>query len=256
MLEGQLTAIHFKLCHPSLHQLCAVVHRYFWALDLERALESVSKSCPQCAALVKTPRFKLGQSTQDPPESVGSTFSSDVIKRECQNILVLRENVTSYPGAMLTEDEQAPTLRDGLIYLALQLCPMDGPPSLVPVDRAPGFQSQHDDPVLHKYGLRIEIGHPQNCNKVPVTDREVQELEGELLKLDPTGDTVTPVQLIIAVRNLNAQLHGRGVSSHEMWSQRDQFTNSQLPLEDNKPANSYEEPPTQCRIQRSWLLLG
>ena len=111
---------------------------------------------------------------------------------------------------------------------------MDGPPSVVRVDPAPGLQSLQDDPVLHKYRLRIEIGRPKNRNKVPSADRVVQELEEELLKLDPTGGPVTPVQLTIAVRNLNARLHGRGVSSREMWSQRDQFTNSQLPLEDNK----------------------
>ena len=75
MLEGLLTALHIKLCHPSLHQLRTVVHRYFWALDMEKSLESVSRSCPQCAALVKTPKFKEGQSTQDPPESVGSSFT-------------------------------------------------------------------------------------------------------------------------------------------------------------------------------------
>ena len=90
-------------------------------------------------ALVKTPRFKVEQSTQDPPESVWSAFSADVIKRECQNILVPCENVMSYTGAMLIEDERAPTLWDGLICLALQLCPMDGPPSVVRIDPAPGF---------------------------------------------------------------------------------------------------------------------
>ena len=53
MLEGLLTALHFKLCHPSLHQLCAVVHRYFWALDLERALESVSNLAPSVLPWLK-----------------------------------------------------------------------------------------------------------------------------------------------------------------------------------------------------------
>ena len=122
---------------------------------------------------------------------------------------------------------------------------------------APGFQSLHDDPVLHEYRRRIEISRPKNHN---IADRAVQELslEGELLKLDPTGDPVTPVQLTIAVHNLNARLRGRGVSSRKMWSQRDQFTNSQLPLEDNKLITDQLEPPTQCRVQKllvaPWLL--
>ena len=234
MLEGLLTALHNELCHPSLHQLRTVVHCYFWALDMEKSLESVSKSCPQCAALVKTPKFKEEQSTQDPPESVGSSFNADVIKRERQHILVLRENITSYTGAMLVENEQAQTLRDGLICLALQLCPMVGSLSVIRVDPAPGFQALDDDPILHKYSLRIEIGRPKSSNKVPVADRAIQELEGELLKLQPTGGPVTPVQLSIALHNLNARLRGRGFSSREMWSQHDQFTNTQLPFEDNR----------------------
>ena len=148
MFEGLLTALHIKLCHPSLHQLCTVVHRYFWVLDMEKSLESVSKSCPQCASLVKAPKFKEEQSTQNPPESVRSSFNADVIKHERQHILVLRENITSYTGAMLVENEQAQTLRDRLICLALQLCPMDGPLSVIHVDPAPGFQALDDDPIL------------------------------------------------------------------------------------------------------------
>jgi hypothetical protein len=55
VLEGLLTALHLKLCHPSCHQMKLVVQRYFYALDMDRAIEHVSGACHQCAALLKVP---------------------------------------------------------------------------------------------------------------------------------------------------------------------------------------------------------
>ena len=46
VLDGLLTALHIKLDHPSRHQLKLVVNRYFYALDMDKAIERVSISCP------------------------------------------------------------------------------------------------------------------------------------------------------------------------------------------------------------------
>lgn len=71
-----------------------VVSRYFYALDLEAAIQHTSKGCHQCAALAKSPSFAVEQSSCDPPEAVGSSFAADVLKRAHQLILVVRECVT------------------------------------------------------------------------------------------------------------------------------------------------------------------
>ena len=54
------------------------------------------------------------QSTIDPPEVVGISYAADIIKRERQLILVLRECVTSYTACCFVVDERRDTMRDRL----------------------------------------------------------------------------------------------------------------------------------------------
>ena len=96
LLDGLLLAIHIKLNHPSAYQLKNVVSRYFYALDMDNAISRMSESCHQCNALKTIPHTVVEQSTSDPPDAVGVSFATDVLRRERQLILVVRETITSY----------------------------------------------------------------------------------------------------------------------------------------------------------------
>ena len=133
---------------------------------------------------------------------------------------------------MLIDGEDHATLRNVLLQLCLALRPLEGPPASVRVDPAPGFQALLDDKTLRKYQISLEIGRKKNINKNPVAERAVQEVEYELLQQDPTGGFVSPVTLSIALSRLNSRLRSRGLSAREMWSQRDQYTNSQISVSD------------------------
>ncbi|KAJ8388923.1 hypothetical protein AAFF_G00126790 [Aldrovandia affinis] len=124
VLDGLLNSLHIKLDHPTATQLKAVVQRYFYALDMDAAVQRVTNGCHRCAALKKAPVFMSDQSTCDPPEVVGSTFAADVFRRDRQFILVVRECVTSVTLSSLIEDERRETLRDALLRLCLGLCPL------------------------------------------------------------------------------------------------------------------------------------
>ena len=76
------------------------------------------------------------------------------------------------------------------------------------------------------------MGRKKNVNKNPVAERAVQEVEEELLKLDPRGSAVSQSMLAIATSNLNAKLRSRGLSAREMLYQRDQFSNAQISMSD------------------------
>ena len=56
VLHGLLTALHIQLDHPTSHQLKLVVHRFFCALDMDKAIEEMSSKCHQCASLRNAPR--------------------------------------------------------------------------------------------------------------------------------------------------------------------------------------------------------
>jgi hypothetical protein len=145
VMDGLLTALHVKLNHPSRHQLKQVVLRYFYAVDLDKALDRCSQSCHICASLKKIPNCLIEQSTSDPPDAVGISFAADVMKRTKQLILVVRETTTSFTTSCIIENEGHDTLRASLIFLCLELRPISGPCAVIRVDRAPGFASLSND---------------------------------------------------------------------------------------------------------------
>ena len=51
------------------------------------------------------------------------------------------------------------------------------------------------------YGLSLEIGRVKNCNKNPVAERAIQELEHELLSQDPVGGSITSLTPSVAIAN-------------------------------------------------------
>ena len=216
-LDGLLTALHIQLSHPSCHQLKMVVKRYLYALDLDKAVSRVSDGCHSCAAIRSSPTARIDQSTSPPPDAIGRSFAADVIKRSRQLIFVLRETVTSYTSSVSLEDERFQTLRDANVKLCLELRPMDGAPAVIRTDPAPGFKALVNDPLLKKHRIIIELGQAKN----PVAERAVQELETELLRQEPLGGAVSPLTLAVAISALNSRIRSPGLSSREMWTQRD-----------------------------------
>ena len=229
-LDGLLTALHIQLNHPSCHQLKMVVKRYLFALDLDKAVSFVTDGCHSCEAIRCSPTARIDQSTSPAPEGIGRSFAADVIKRSRQLIFLLRETVTSYTSSLFLENECHQTLRDAIVRLYLEMRPMDGPPAVLRTDPAPGFKALVNDSLLKQHRITIELGHAKNPNKNPIAERAVQELETELLRQEPLGGAVSPLTLSVATSALNSRIRSRGISSREMRTQRDQFSNKQLPL--------------------------
>ena len=57
-------------------------------------------------------------------------------------------------------------------------------------------------------------------------------LEEELLCQEPGRGPVTELSLAIATARLNSRLRSQGLSSRELWTQRNQFSNEQIPIND------------------------
>ena len=94
--------------------------------------------------------------------------------------------------------------------------------------------------------MKIEKNfRPDETHKNPVAERAVQEMEEELLKLDPMGKSVSNITLAQATNNLNSKIRSRGLSSREMLLQRDQFSNKQIPVSDNQLINEQHEQRLQ-----------
>ena len=87
---------------------------------------------------------------------------------------------------------------------------------------------------LKHLNVTIEVGRVKNKNKNPVAEKAVRELEEELIRQEPGGRPVSEVGLAIATACLNSRLRFSGLSSRELWTQRNQFTHEQLPLSDSQ----------------------
>lgn len=232
VIDGLLTALHIKLDHPTKHQLTQVIQRHFYALDMSSAINRVSAACHTCTSLKKLPNMLIKQSSEDPPEVVGLSFAADVIKRFRQLILVLRETTTSFTVSCLIPDEKGQTLRDNIAKLCMNMHPLDGPPAVIRVDPAPGFVSLRNDRLLQQLGISVDIGHPKNTNKNPVAEKAISELVDELLRQNTGGGPVSDLNLAIATARLNSRIRNQGLSAREMWTQRNQYTNVQIPVLD------------------------
>ena len=211
-----------------------VVTRQFFALDLDHAIESICSSCHQCTSLARIPKHFIEQSTSSPPVAIGVAFATDVLRRARQFILLLRENITSYTVAVIIDNECHDALRVGLLQLLLSIHPIDGPPVTIRADPAPGFQALVNDTSLKEHHITLEIGRFKNKNKNPIAERAVQELQGEILRLDPTGNPISQLQLTKVTNHLNSRIRHQGLSAHEMWTQREQFTSQQITLSDQQ----------------------
>ena len=48
VLDGLLTAIHIRFSHPLKYQTKCLFSQYFFALDVDKAIDLVSSSCHTC----------------------------------------------------------------------------------------------------------------------------------------------------------------------------------------------------------------
>ena len=158
LIHGLITAIHLKFGHATAHQMKQIMRRSFYAIAIDQAIDQVISNCPQCEALKTFPKHLVEQSTESPPCAIGINFAADVIRRERQMILILREYVTSYLQALIVPNEQRDTLRNALMQLSLPLLPAAGPATVIRVDPAPAFQSLEDDEVLARHNIHVEVG--------------------------------------------------------------------------------------------------
>ena len=234
VLNGLLTAIHLRFDHPTQHQMKRLVTRFFFALDMDSAINVTVSACHHCTALKALPCSIEPQSTSPPPNVMGQTFAADVMRRYRQCVLVLRDTVSCYTKSIIIADEKRDTLRTALLTRCSELRYLGDAGITIRVDGAPGFTSLSNDTNFQKHGIKLEIGNVKNLNKNPVAEKAIQELGLELLHLIPEGGPISELNLALSTANMNARIRQHGLSARELWTQRDQLTGEQLPVDDRQ----------------------
>ena len=211
VLAGLLTSLHLQLQHPTASQLQKLFGRYFYALDSEREIKSVTDSCAQCAALKHAPRDLPEFSTSTPPRSPGIQFACDILCRARQKILVIRDVFSSFTIAKIISSEQKDSIRSCLLEVTAELKAIQG--VTVRVDGASAMKGLVNDHVLQAHGIAVEVGRLKNVNKNPVAEKAILELEYELKRVLPEGGPLSAHTLASAVATLNRRIRNRGLSA-------------------------------------------
>lgn len=116
-----------------------------------KAFKLVSESCFHYTGIRKSP-YTAGEQTSYPQVVIGASFAADVMRRESKFILVVRESVTSYTSAIITDNERAENFSGGLC-LCVELLPFDDSIAAVRTDTVPGFHALIDDMRLKNTAL-------------------------------------------------------------------------------------------------------
>ena len=104
----------------------------------------------------------------------------------------------------------------------------------VRIDHAPGLVPLVNDDILQSHGIKLVLGRIKNANKNPVADKAIEELGNEILRLSPEGGPISHTTLALATSLCNSRIRREGLSSLELWTQRDQITGDQLTISDSK----------------------
>ena len=230
ILSGLLTALHIQFKHPTKHQLNKLFDRYFYAISSSKQIDDITDHCNQCNSLKKLKKELFEQSSTPSPIKPGEQFASDVIQRHTQCIFATRDIHTSYTTALIVPNQQTDTMRNAILDSTSL---MRLPSCTIRIDNAPGLRPLKEDAFLASQGIKLVFGRVKNINKNPVAERNNQELELELNRIDPSGSPITNSTLQQAVKSLNMKIRTRGLSSQEMLFCRDQVTGDQLSLNDH-----------------------
>ena len=233
LAHGLLTALHIKFSHPSNYQLKQLTNRYYYALAIDKISVQVTDACDMCNALKHVPEGLIEQTSVPPPDCVGHSYALDILKRYKQLILILRESVTSFTATMLVKSEGKEDLRNGILVLCSSMKSVAAR-IIVRIDPGPGLASLVDDPVLETNGISLDLGRIKNVNKNPVAEKSIQEVGNEILKIAPSGGPLSDITLALATTTCNSRIRRDGLSARELWTQRDQHTGEQLPLNDRE----------------------
>ena len=248
VIHGLVVALHIKLSHPSANELNQIIERQFFALNLRDIVTESTKRCHTCSSLASVPKALCPQMTSDPPQSINQYFAADVIRRERQFILVLREYVSSLTQAMLIENERHTTLQKSILSLLLNHLSINNSNVTVRVDPAPGFQALINDPLLQQHGISLEIGRHRNANKNPVADRAIQEVEEAIQRLEQHAEPINSYTLAVVINRVNSKLRSNGLSTREMVILRNQYTNEHIDLSDTQLLMNKHQAASQNNV--------
>ena len=235
-------ALHQKFSHPSKQQLSNLLSRYYYCTGQQAIIEDVTNSCKQCLTTRQLPKVLTDFSTTS-PGAFGTRFSTDILERCQQRILVTVEDGSGLTMTDLVDNQKAETIRPAILAQVLPLMPMSG--AVIRSDNAPSHQSlkleaEEKDSVWSRHNITWELGATYNVNKNPVCENKIRELEKEILRFKASGGPLTKLDLVQITNLVNTRVRHHGKSAKELLLRREAMNNTPIDVSDSEVATQVE----------------
>merc|ERR1711974_413965 len=191
-----------------------LLRRNFLILNLDDLVHKCIRACYNCAATRDEKHIQAPMSSVTPPETFGEQFATDIIDREKQKIITLRETATSHTWAKFVKNETAEELENGLRCLFALVGPSNATRARIcRTDNAKSFISLHNNQSLTDIGVTIDLSNAQNKNGNPVAEKNNREVQDAILGITPAGGQISEVELSEAISALNSKPRWTGMSA-------------------------------------------
>lgn len=234
-----LTQMHIKYKHPLRSQMKQLFNKYFYGIGVSQLIEDMYNSCQFCNSLKKLPQ-ESQYTASNLVERPGSYFVIDVMRRAKQKILVVRDQFSSFTSAKFIPDETHETLFDAIIELINPI--RSSKEVTLRADNATAFQHLANKPsqTLKDLKIKVELGRDFNKNAVATVDKGIQELQSEIIRIQPEEIPITTAQLSQSLMMLNNRLRRNGqLSAKNIMFSRDENSEKKLNLDDNYLAREH-----------------
>ena len=123
--------------HASKSQLQKLMSRYFYSVGSQRMISEVIDNCHTCLSLKQLPKELFPETTGD-IIGFGSHFACDVMVRNTQKILLIREKLTQFTRAQILQNETAENILSAIVVMIADMIPEYR--TVIRTDNAPQFQ--------------------------------------------------------------------------------------------------------------------
>ena len=236
LYPGLAHSVHLKTSHSSKTQLTRLMTRYFYSVGHHRMIADVIDNCHVCLSLKQLPKELFPETTGE-ITGFGTHFACDVMVRNKQNILLIREKLTQFTQAKVLLRETANDILEAIIVLIADKIPECG--TIIRTDNATPFQklnalTNDERSWLNKFNIKIELGDTFNHNRNPVAENVVKECHKEINKAGFVNEQLNELQLTQIMKTMNSRIRNRGLSAKEMCFMRDLGTNKNIIQQDEK----------------------
>lgn len=189
-----------------VHQMRIVMKGFVFALDMDKAIDSITAACSQCSALKKVLHFATQQiqfwSTWDHWQHICCW------RYEARNTAHIYYAVTLFllqycPNYWGRESRDTPSRNHPILYRAKT---RDGTFAVVRTDPSPGFQALANDLILKFHRISIELGRLKNGKK-PCHRTCSPRRREHIPRIDPIARAVFSLLLSLGVATVTVRFN-------------------------------------------------